>query len=88
MTTQNAPAGILFQALRAVDQHGTTIDDPIERARMLSEAIEFANGELLGGLAVIRATALHQAREKMSAQEVAERLGISRARVYAIIDGR
>ena len=35
-----------------------------------------------------RRAAVQRARETMSAQEVAEHLGISRARVYAIAAGR
>lgn len=61
--------------------------DPIEEARAAAERIETARDDMAAARAERRAAIL-RARETRSAQEVADALGISRARVYAIAAGR
>ena len=61
--------------------------DPIEEARTAAERIETARNDMAAARAERRAAIL-RARHTMSAQEVADTLGISRARVYAIAAGK
>lgn len=61
--------------------------DPIEQAKQAAERIEAARADMAHARHE-RQAAVQRARETMSAQEVAEHLGISRARVYAIAAGR
>ena len=63
------------------------MSDPIEQAKQAAERIEAARADMAHARQE-RQAAVQLARETMSAQEVAERLGISRARVYAIAAGR
>lgn len=63
------------------------ISDPVKRAR----ALEQAGGNLRASQAVVaeaRRAAVAEAKDASSAQSVAEEPGISRARIYAILDGR
>ena len=65
--------------------------DPITRAQAAAERIEQARavmGDEIAAAAADRRAAVLDARATMSAQEVADALGISRARVYAIAAGR
>ena len=61
--------------------------DPIEEAQAAAERIETARNDMAAARAERRAAIL-RARHTMSAQEVADALGISRARVYAIASGK
>lgn len=61
--------------------------DPIEEARAAAERIEAARNDMAAARAERRAAIL-RAREAASAQEVADALGISRARVYAVAAGK
>lgn len=61
--------------------------DPIEQAKQAAVKIETARGAMADARRE-RQAAVIAARETMSAQEVADALGLSRARVYAIAAGR
>jgi len=61
--------------------------DPIAQAREAAQDIETARSAMSAAREQRRVAVL-AARETMSAAEVAEALGISRARVYAIAAGR
>ena len=61
--------------------------DPIEEAREAAKRIETARNDMAAARAERRAAIL-RARHAMSAQEVSDALGISRARVYAIASGK
>lgn len=69
----------------------TSEPDPIARAQAAAKRIEQARvvmGKEIAAAAADRRAAVLDARATMSAQEVADALGISRARVYAIAAGR
>ena len=69
----------------------TSEADPIARAQAAAERIERARavmGDAIAAAAADRRAAVLDARATMSAQEVADALGVSRARVYAIAAGR
>ena len=69
----------------------TSEADPIARAQAAAKRIEQARavmGKEIAAAAADRRAAVLEARATMSAQEVADALGISRARVYAIAAGR
>ena len=59
--------------------------DPIEKAQVSLEVVTQIQERLLPDMANIRRAAMRGARNRMSAQELADRLGISRARVYAVL---
>ena len=59
------------------------IPDPVDRALAGVEAVNQIQANLLPDMVSIRRVAIREARSRMSAQELADRLGISRARVYA-----
>lgn len=61
--------------------------DPIDQAREAAQDVETARAAMATARERRRAAVL-AARATMSAAEVAEALGISRARVYAIAAGR
>lgn len=61
--------------------------DPIERAKHAAHKIEAAR-EVMARARADRRAALTQARDTMSAAEIAEQLGISTARVYRILSGK
>lgn len=61
--------------------------DPIDRAKAAAEQIETLRAEMTR-LRAVRRGALHDARDTMSAAEIAEQLGISTARVYRILSGK
>lgn len=68
-----------------------TTTDPISRAVAAADRIEqvrIEQGRAIAAAAAERRAAVLEARETMSAQEVADALGISRARVYAIASGK
>ena len=61
------------------------IPDPIDKAVAVLDAVEQIQGRLLPDMVNIRRAAIRDARNRMSAQGLADRLGISRARVYAVL---
>jgi hypothetical protein len=61
------------------------IPDPVGKARAALSAVDLIQGSLLPDLVSIRRAAIRQARQRMPAQELADRLGISRSRVYAVL---
>ena len=61
------------------------IPDPIAKAQAALNAVEQIQSRLLPDMVSIRRTAIKLARQRMSAQELADRLGLSRARVYAVL---
>jgi hypothetical protein len=63
------------------------IPDPVDRALAGVQAVNQIQGNLLPDMVNIRRVAIREARTRMSAQELADRLGISRARVYAVLAG-
>lgn len=69
----------------AVTADLTAIDDPVERARVASAEIS-AVAAVLEKLGQARIVAVREARTTMSAQAVATAMGITRARVYQLLD--
>src|SRR5664279_4132714 len=63
------------------------IPDPVAKARAALSAVDQIQGHLLPDLVSIRRAAIREARQRMSAQELADRLGMSRSRVYAVLAG-
>ena len=63
------------------------IADPVDRALAGLEAVDRIQGHLLPDMVNIRRVAIRDARNRMSAQDLADWLGISRARVYAVMAG-
>ena len=63
------------------------ISDPMVRASAALHLVDLIQGELLPDMASIRRAVVLQARQSMSAQELADRLRISRAQVYAVLTG-
>jgi len=61
------------------------IPDPVAKARAALSAVDQIQGHLLPDLVSIRRAAIREARQRMSAQELADRLGMSRSRVYAVL---
>ena len=61
--------------------------DPIDRAKEAAAIID-ASRKIMAEERAARRAALTQARETMSAAEIAEQLGISTARVYRILSGK
>ncbi|HEY5114229.1 MAG TPA: helix-turn-helix domain-containing protein [Nakamurella sp.] len=61
------------------------IPDPVAKARAALSAVDQIKGHLLPDLVSIRRAAIREARQRMSAQELADRLGMSRSRVYAVL---
>jgi hypothetical protein len=61
------------------------IPDPVGKARAALSAVDLIQGGLLPDLVSIRRAAIRQARQRMPAQELADRLGISRSPVYAVL---
>ena len=65
--------------------------DPIDRARAAAERIEEIrrqrNAEMAEAAAERRA-AMHDARQTMSVAAIAQELGITRERAYAILSGK
>ena len=75
-------------ALEAIIAEGRDhTPDPIERAKWFEAALNDLQ-VMVGELAAARRAAVHEARQRMSAVAVAEALGVTRARVYQILDGR
>lgn len=70
--------------VRRVRELLTATSDPIERVRVASTEIS-ALGAALETLATLRADAVRAARETMSAVAVADALGVTRARVYQLL---
>lgn len=62
------------------------IDDSVERARAGLEVVQQIQDRILPDMVNIRRVAIKDARNRMSAQDLAERLGISRARIYALLN--
>src|SRR5664279_5183995 len=63
------------------------IPDPVAKAQAALSAVDQIQGHLLPDLVSIRRAAIREARQRMSAQELADRLGMSRSRVYAVLAG-
>jgi hypothetical protein len=63
------------------------IADPVVRARAALHVVDLIQGDLLPDMVSIRRAAVGQARRSMSVQELADRLRISRAQVYAVLAG-
>jgi hypothetical protein len=53
------------------------IPDPVAKARVALSAVEQIQGHLLPDLVSIRRAAIREARQRMSAQELADRRGMS-----------
>ena len=61
------------------------IPDPVAKARAALSAVDQIQDRLLPDMVSIRRAAIREARQRMSAQELADRLGMSRSRVYAVL---
>jgi AcrR family transcriptional regulator len=73
------------RSAEALYQIVADIPDPIAKAQAALNAVEQIQSRLLPDMVSIRRTAIKLARQRMSAQELADRLGLSRARVYAVL---
>jgi len=60
----------------------------IDRAKLAAYAVDQANVTLVPELVARRREAVRLAREAMPVAEVAEQMGLSKVRVYQILDGR
>lgn len=61
--------------------------DPIDRARHEADVIEqYRAAQHAAGIR--RREAITEARQTMSAQQIADELGVSKARVYRILSGK
>ena len=79
------PASVIATATREAVQAGGTISDPIDRADAYEQALANTRG-LTTELAAQRRAAIIEARSSRSVQAIADELGLTRARVYQIID--
>jgi hypothetical protein len=70
--------------LAKVKKHLAKVADPLDRARVVNDEIS-AMTNVLHTLASFRAKAIREARQNMSAQEIADALGVRRQRVYQIL---
>jgi len=64
-----------------------TISDPVERVRAVNDAIEHNNG-LRTELSAIKRETVRQMVAEHGGPETARRLGVTRARVNQIVNGR
>jgi transcriptional regulator with PAS, ATPase and Fis domain len=81
------PAATLFAAVEQVIDAAAQISDPLERAAALEDA--GANIPALAkAIRIARAAAIREAMETRTATAVAEELGISRTRLYSVLDVR
>ena len=80
-------AEAIDHSAEALYQIVADIPDPIVKARAALNAVDQIQGRLLPDMVSIRRAAIREARQRMSAQELADRLGLSRARVYAVLAG-
>lgn len=71
--------------LRTVREHLEEIPNAVNRARLLHEEIT-AIGDVIKELSALRRTAVTEARTETSTQAIADALGISRARVYKLLE--
>lgn len=86
MTELSGPAAIIVQASKDAVRIAEMLTDPIDRARSLEEAA--ANIPLLQRqLRLARAAAIREAIASRSATSVAAELGVSRSRLYKILEG-
>jgi hypothetical protein len=84
MTSGNGPASVIVQAGHAAVREGNRISDPIERAAAFEDAIVNTR-RLTAQLASARRDAIVDARRTWSAEDIAERLGVTQTRVYQIL---
>lgn len=61
--------------------------DPIDRARHEADVIE-QHRAAQHAAGIRRREAIAEARQTMSAQQIADELGVSKARVYRILSGK
>ncbi|WP_372733629.1 hypothetical protein [Nocardioides sp.] len=81
------PAQTILDAATAATAAAETITNPLDRARALEDAA--ANiPRLQRDLRLARAAAIRQALETRTATAVASELGISRARLYQVLEDR
>lgn len=62
--------------------------DEVEKALLSAYAVEQVNAELIPRLVAYRRGSVHQARQRMSVNDLAEKMGVTKARIYQILDGR
>jgi hypothetical protein len=75
------PATAIDDSAEALYRIVADIPDPVLKARAALSAVDQIQGHLLPDLVSIRLAAIREARQRMSAQELADRLGMSRSRV-------
>ena len=78
-------AQVMDDSAEALYRIVADIPDPVLRARAALSAVDLIQDHLLPDLVSIRRAAIREARQQMSAQELADRIGISRSRVYAVL---
>lgn len=71
--------------LGAVSEIFDATPDAIHRAHLINNEIGAMN-EVLARLGHLRAVAVRDARQGMSVQRIADALGVTRARVYQIVN--
>lgn len=84
MTRDKGPASVIVRAAVTAVRAGDEIADPIERAAAFEDAIA-STRDLIAQLASARRDAIVDARRTQSADEIAQRLGVTQTRVYQIL---
>lgn len=86
MTEYRSARTLVFDQIKEIHDAANSRDrDEAARVRYYSEAIHLVSTELLPDLAVFRAVAVSNMRLTMSVQQIATEIGITPARVYAIL---
>lgn len=60
----------------------------VEKASTAAYAYDRVNQALIPRLVEYRRGSVHQARQRMSVQELADKMGLTRSRIYQMLDGR
>jgi hypothetical protein len=83
----NEAAQVVRDALDTVADILEHITDPLRRAEACDLA-SVAAAQAQVELKAFRAAAFHEARQSISVEQIARACGITKARVYQILDGR
>ena len=86
--TPAAPSDAITSAVVREIQAAEALSDPIEQALALEGVMNLLQERLVPRIAEARREAVAAAVRASGAQAVANQLGLSRARVYAIVDGK
>jgi hypothetical protein len=86
MKILSGPSHVIVEASKQAIAAAAAIEDPIDRERALKRAAECIP-ELQNQLRLARAAAIREAVETRSATSVAAEMGISRSRLYKVLEG-